>query len=169
MVRADLVPERPAAGVRDAGTGRITIGSVTFTAEGADDDSLRAFLAAVRAERGLAAGAGLAVRSGDATLLAELLGGSPDEIVRNLQRLLGLSEVEAVELGGWMFRRTAVAGALAIGLVAGVAGTGAFSAHPPKASAVEISVTGHGAPVDPSWAEIGDAAVLERGSVPGKS
>jgi hypothetical protein len=157
-----LVPSRPAGGTRHAGTGTITIGSVSFAADGADDDALRNFLSAVRAERGLAADAGLAVRASDAAALAELLGGSPEDIVRNLQRLLGLNEAEAVELGRWMFRRTALAGALTIGLLAGVVGTGTFSATPPAAGA--SAVTGKAdAPVDPNWAEIGDAAVLERG------
>ncbi len=48
MAREDLVPDRPAAGVRDAINGTISIGSVTFAASEADDDSLRAFLSAVR-------------------------------------------------------------------------------------------------------------------------
>ena len=168
MARQDLVPDRPAAGARDALNGTIRIGSVTFTAADADDDSLRAFLSAVRAERGLGADAKLGVRASDAVLLAELLGGSADEIVRNLQRLLGLDEKEAVELGRWMFRRTAVAGALAMGLAAGVIGTGTLSASPSPASAAEISVSDRAdEPVDPNWAEIGDAAVLYRHEVPG--
>jgi transcriptional regulator with XRE-family HTH domain len=155
-----LVPERRATAVRDADGGTISIGSVTFAVHGADEDSLSAFLSAVRAERGLAAGAGLAVRASDAELLAGLLGGTPEDIVRNLQRLLGVDEAEAVELGRWMFRKTAIAGALMVGLVAGVAGTGAFSSNPPKAEAGEVGVS---APVDANWAVIGDAAVLERG------
>lgn len=168
MAREDLVPDRPAAAARDAANGTIRIGSVTFSTHEADDDSLRAFLSAVRAERGVAAGAELAVRASDAALLAEVLGGSPEEIVRNLQRLLGLGENEAVELGRWMFRRTAIAGALAVGLAAGVIGTGTFSANPAPASAAEISVRDHvREPVDPNWAEIGDAAVLWRHEVPG--
>jgi transcriptional regulator with XRE-family HTH domain len=168
MAREDLVPDRPAAGVRDAATGTIRIGSITFASHEADDDSLRAFLSAVRAERGLAAGAELAVRASDATLLAEVLGGSPEHIVRNLQRLLGLDEKEAVELGRWMFRRTAIAGALAMGLAAGVIGTGTASANPPPAGATEISVSDQaGQPRDGEWAEIGDAAVLWRHEVPG--
>jgi len=169
-----LIPARPAGGARHAGTGTITIGSVSFAADGADDDALRNFLSSVRAERGLAADAGLAVRASDAAVLAELLGGSPEDIVRNLQRLLGLNEAEAVELGRWMFRRTALAGALTIGLLAGVAGTGTFSASPPAAGAGQISTVDSApptpvtaaqadAPVDPNWAEIGEAAVLERG------
>ena len=66
MDPAQLIPERPgreAAG-RDADSQTIRIGSVSFTAHDADDDSLRAFLAAVRQERGLAPGARLAVRGG---------------------------------------------------------------------------------------------------------
>jgi len=167
-----LVSERPSAGVRDAAAGTITIGSVTFAAHEADDDSLRAFLSAVRTERGLAANAKLAVRASDAEVLAELLGGSAEHIVRNLQRLLGVDEAEAVELGRWMFRRTALAGALAIGVVAGAAGIGPFSSNVPPASAQNISSTGHAAPApaaptDPNWAEIGDAAVLYRNQPPG--
>jgi hypothetical protein len=169
LARQDLVPDRPAAGARDAVNGTIRIGSVTFTAADADDDSLRAFLSAVRAERGLAADAHLAVRASDAALLAELLGGSADEIVRNLQRLLGLDAREAVELGRWMFRRTAVAGALAMGLAAGVIGTGTLSASPAPASAAEISTSDQaGEHLDPNWAEIGDAAVLYRHEVDGQ-
>jgi helix-turn-helix protein len=163
-----LTPERGAAGRRDADTGTIRIGSVTFAVHDADDDSLRGFLAAVRRERGLALDAPLAVRASDAAVLAELLGGTAEDIVRNLQRLLGVDEREAVELGRWMFRRTAIAGALAVGLAAGVIGTGTFSANPPAASAAEITAPASAAPapVDPDWAEIGDAAVLWREGVP---
>src|SRR5918999_5551529 len=165
-----LVPERPgrSAAGRDERNGTIRIGSVTFTAQDANDDSLRAFLAAVRRERGLAPDEPLAVRASDAAMLAELLGGTAEEIVRNLQRLLGLDEREAVELGRWMFRKTAIAGALAVGLAAGVVGTGTFSANPPAATAAEINAPASAAPapVDPDWAEIGDAAVLWHPSVP---
>jgi hypothetical protein len=165
-----LVPERPgrSAAGRDERSGTIRIGSVTFTAHDANDDSLRAFLAAVRRERGLAPDAPLAVRASDAAVLAELLGGTADEIVRNLQRLLGVDEREAVELGRWMFRKTAIAGALAVGLAAGVVGTGTFSANPSAATAAEINAPASAAPapVDPDWAEIGDAAVLWHDSVP---
>ena len=166
LPRETLAPDRPAAGGRDGNTGTIRIGSVMFDTAQSDDDSLRAFLAAVRQERGLAAGAQLSVRAGDATVLAEVLGGSADEIVRNLQRLLGLDEKDAVELGRWMFRRTAVAGALAVGLLAGVVGSGALAANPPAAGAGVSHGAGTekvaDAPVDPDWAEIGDAAVLFR-------
>ena len=66
-----------------------------------------------------------------------------------------------------MFRKTAIAGAMAIGLAAGVAGTGTFSINAPAAAA---EITTHDsaapAPVDPNWAEIGDAAVLWREGVP---
>jgi transcriptional regulator with XRE-family HTH domain len=165
-----LVPERPGRGAagRDERSGTIRIGSVTFAVQDANDDSLRAFLAAVRQERGLAPDAPLAVRAGDAEMLAELLGGTADDIVRNLQRLLGVDETEAVELGRWMFRKTAIAGALAVGLAAGVVGTGTFSANPSAATAAEISTPApdDAAPVDPDWAEIGDAAVLWREGVP---
>jgi transcriptional regulator with XRE-family HTH domain len=165
--RQELVPDRPARAERDDADGTIRIGSVTFTAASADDDSLRAFLSAVRQERGLASGAALQVRATDAALLAELLGGTAEDVVRNLQRLLGVSEDEAVELGRWMFRRTAIAGALALGIAAGVVvGSGTFSANPPAAGAGEIRSSIPVAPVDPDWAEIGDAAVLWNDQVP---
>jgi transcriptional regulator with XRE-family HTH domain len=166
--RQEIAPDRPARAERDAANGTIRIGSVTFTLAGADDDSLRAFLSAVRLERGLSAGAALQVRESDAVLLAELLGGTADDVVRNLQRLLGVSEEEAVELGRWMFRRTAIAGALAMGIAAGVViGSGTFSASPPPAAAEQISSTPSVAPAaDPNWAVIGDAAVLWNPDVP---
>jgi len=166
-----LIPERPAPGAaeRDGSNGMIRIGSLTFATQEADDDSLRAFLAAVRHERGLAPDAPLAVRTSDAAALAELLGGTAEDIVRNLQRLLGVDEREAVELGRWMFRKTAIAGAMVVGVVAGI-GVGAFSGSPPAATAAEISTpssdTASSAPADPNWAEIGDAAVLWREGVP---
>jgi hypothetical protein len=110
------------------------------------------------------------VRAGDAELLAEVLGGSPEAIVRNLQRLLGVDEREAVELGRWMFRRTAVAGALMVGLVTGVAATAAFAADAPAPGTGTTADSGAAdEPVDPWWAEIGDAAVLYRDEVPGDS
>ena len=164
-----LIPERRAAGAeRDGTNGTIRIGSLTFAAHDADDDSLRAFLAAVRRERGLAPDAPLAVRASDAAVLADLLGGTAEDIVRNLQRLLGADEREAVELGRWMFPRTAIAGALAVGLAAGVIGSGTFSPSPAAATAAEIqdSDAAAPAPVDPDWAEIGEAAVLWREGVP---
>jgi hypothetical protein len=115
----------------------------------------------------------VAVRAGDAELLAQVLGGTPEAIIRNLQRLLGVDEREAVELGRWMLRRTAVAGALMVGLVAGVAVTGALAANAADAPAPGTEVTtGSDAadqPIDPWWAEIGDAAVLYRDEVPGDS
>jgi transcriptional regulator with XRE-family HTH domain len=165
--RQEIAPDRPTRAERDA-NGTIRIGSLTFSAAGADDDSLRAFLSAVRQQRGLASGADLQIRESDASLLAELLGGTAEGVVLNLQRLLGVSEKEAVELGRWMFRRTAIAGALAMGIAAGVViGSGTFSANPPAASADQISTTIVGmSSVDPSWAEIGDAAVLWNDKVP---
>jgi hypothetical protein len=169
LAREQLIPDRPAEAVRDGSNGTIRIGSVTFVAQGADDDSLRAFLAAVRKERGVAEDAPLAMRAGDAALLAEVLGGSPEAIVRNLQRLLGVDEREAVELGRWMLRRTALAGVLVVGLVTGVAGTGAFAANVPAAGSEVTSSDAVDEPVDPWWAEIGDAAVLYRDDVPGDS
>jgi hypothetical protein len=170
--KEQLVPERrDRSGARDAANGTIRIGSIVFSAQNADDDALANFLSAVRRERGLAADAPLAVRASDAEMLAELLGGTADEIVRSLQRLLGVDEAEAVELGRWMFRRTAIAGALAVGLAAGVIGTGSFSAHPPAATAAELTTADTATaaspvPVDPNWAVIGDAAVLWRDGVP---
>jgi transcriptional regulator with XRE-family HTH domain len=166
--RQEIAPDRPTRAEQDA-NGTIRIGSLTFSAAtGADDDSLRAFLSAVRQERGLASGAHLQIRESDATLLADLLGGTAEDVVRNLQRLLGVSEKEAVELGRWMFRRTAIAGALAMGIVAGVViGSGTFSANPPAASADQISTTIVGmSSVNSNWAEIGDAAVLWNDKVP---
>jgi hypothetical protein len=165
--RHELVPDRPTRAEQGV-NGTIRIGSLTFSATGADDESLRAFLSAVRRERGLASGAALQIRESDATLLAELLGGTAEDVVRNLQRLLGVSEKEAVELGRWMFRRTAIAGALAMGIAAGVViGSGTFSANPPAASADQISATIVGmSSLDPNWAEIGDAAVLWNDKVP---
>jgi hypothetical protein len=166
--RQEIAPDRPARAEGDAASGTIHIGSVAFTIGGADDDSLRAFLSAVREERGLTKGAALPVRESDAVLLAELLGGTAEDIVRNLQRLLGVSENEAVELGRWMFRRTAIAGALAMGIAAGVVvGSGTFSAGPPPAAAGQITSTPSVAPpADPNWAVIGDAAVLWHPDVP---
>jgi len=170
LAREQLIPDRPAEAVRDVSNGTIRIGSVTFAVHGADDDSLRAFLAAVRQERGVAQDAPLAMRASDAELLAEVLGGSPQAIVRNLQRLLGVDEREAVELGRWMLRRTALAGVLVVGLVTGVAGTGALAANAPAAGTeVTSSSDAVDEPVDPWWAEIGDAAVLYRDEVPGDS
>jgi transcriptional regulator with XRE-family HTH domain len=167
-----ITPARPTAAAHNGSNGTIRIGSVTFTAQEGDDDSLRAFLAAVRQERGLAPGAELAVRASDAELLAGLLGGSAESILANLQRLLGISETEAAELSRWMFRRTAVAGALAIGLVAGAVATGALSPNPTSAGAAQASSVEAPAgdavspPADPNWAVIGDAAVLYREGVP---
>ena len=165
--RQEIAPDRPTQAERDA-NGTIRIGSLNFSATGADDDSLRAFLSAVRRERGLPSGAALQVRESDAALLAELLGGTAEDVVRNLQRLLGVSEKEAVELGRWMFRRTAIASALAMGIAAGVViGSGTFSANPPAASADQISTTIISmSSLDPNWAEIGDAAVLWNDKVP---
>lgn len=167
--RQEIAPDRPARAERDATNGTIRIGSLTFDSAGADDDALRAFLTAVRGERGLISNAPLQIRESDAALLAEVLGGTADEIVRSLQRILGVSEREAVELGRWMFRRTAVAGALAMGIAAGVIGTGAISANPKPAAAQQVSeapAATIGAPDDPNWAVIGDAAVLWNDQVP---
>ncbi|HKN92280.1 MAG TPA: helix-turn-helix transcriptional regulator [Acidimicrobiia bacterium] len=171
-----LVPDRPTAVERDSASAVIRIGSVTFALHRSDDDTLRTFLAAVREERGVAPGAPLAVRETDAALLAETLGGSAEDIVRTLRRLLGVSEDEAVEFSRWIFSRTAVAGVLALGLTAGLAGTTAFAATPPAGSAGTAGSAGAavsaqhrpdgntdlGERRDPNWAEIGDAAVLRR-------
>ncbi|HYH49617.1 MAG TPA: hypothetical protein VEG38_08720, partial [Acidimicrobiia bacterium] len=167
--REQIAPDRPARAERDGTSGTIRIGSLVVQATSADDDSLRAFLSAVRSERGLISNAPLQIRESDAVLLAEVLGGTADEIVRNLQRLLGLSEREAVEFGRWMFRRAAIAGALAMGVAAGVVATGTISANPPAAAAEQISGTPAAtidAPGDPNWAVIGDAAVLWNDQVP---
>lgn len=167
--RQEIAPDRPARAERDAANGTIRIGSLTFDATGADDEALRSFLTAVRRERGLISNAPLQIRESDAALLAEVLGGTADEIVRNLRRILGVSEREAVELGRWMFRRTAIAGALAMGIAAGVIATGTISASPPAAAAAQISETPAAAvdvPDDPNWAVIGDAAVLWNDQVP---
>jgi len=173
-----LVPERPTAVERDPGTTVIRIGSVAFPLQRADDDTLRAFLVAVREERGLAPAAALMVRETDAALLAETLGGSAEAIVRTLQRLLGVTENEAVEFSRWIFHRTVVAGVLAMGLTAGLAGTAALAATPAAGPGTEGSSgtavpaqhrpdgnTDLSEPVDPNWAEIGDAAVLRREDV----
>ena len=176
-----LVPERPAAVERDNGNAVLRIGSVAFTLEHSDDETLRRFLAAVREERGLAPGAPLAVRETDAALLADILGGSADEITRTLQRLLGVSETEAADFSRWIFGRTVVAGVFALGLTAGLVGTTAFAAGsspstPATAGSPATAVIAEhhpdtspeaGQPVDPDWAEIGDAAVLYRSDVPG--
>lgn len=166
--REELISDRRGEAVRDAGNGTIRIGSVTFAAHAADDDSLRSFLAAVRRERGVADDAPLAVRAGDAELLAEVLGGSAEAIIGNLRRLLGVDEREAVDLGRWMLRRTAVAGALMVGLVAGTGALAADAAGEPGRSAgFRAGFDGAGLPLDPDWAEIGDAAVLSRDDLPG--
>ncbi len=169
-----LIPDRPAAVSRDSGTAVLRIGSVAFTLEHSDDDTLRRFLSAVREERGVAAGAPLKVRESDAALLADILGGSADEITRTLQRLLGVSESEAADFSRWIFGRTAVAGVFALGLTAGLAGVTAFASpgHTGGASSAPATsviaerhaeagpaAAGHD---DPNWAEIGDAAVLYR-------
>ena len=178
-----LVPDRPTSVERDGASAVIRIGSVTFTLHRSDDDSLRAFLTAVREERGLAPGAPLAIRETDAALLPETLGGSAKEIAGTLQRLLRLSESEAADFSRWIFGRTAVAGILALGLTAGVAATAAFAATPPVTSSGTSGSPGAAVsaehrpdgdpelgerkePVDPNWAEIGDAAVLRREDVP---
>jgi|GEM_PF-5949071 len=170
-----LVPERPASVERDGARAVIRIGSVVFSLHESDDDSLRAFLSAVREERGLAPGAPLAIRETDAALLAEVLGGSADDIVHTLGRLLGVSERDALDLSRWIFSRTAVAGVLALGLTAGLAGNAAFAsprpadtprvaAQPPSDANPQLSPPAH--PTDPNWAVIGDAAVLRREDLP---
>ncbi|HVW32091.1 MAG TPA: helix-turn-helix domain-containing protein [Acidimicrobiia bacterium] len=174
MPRAQLVPDRPTAGERNAADGTIRIGSIVFHSHGADDAALAAFLSAVRHERGLAPETPMRLRSSDAELLAELLGGTPDAIVANLARLLVVGEEEAVEIGRFLLRRTAVAGALAVGVLAGVVSTGALSGGAPPAGAGEapagtvstVAPPGAVDRSDPNWAVIGDAAVLYRDGVP---
>lgn len=174
-----LVPDRPAAVDRDQASAVLRIGSVAFTLEHSDDDTLRRFLSAVREERGLAPGAPLKVRDSDAALLADILGGSPEEITRTLQRLLGVSEPEAAEFSRWIFGRTAVAGVFALGITAGLAGTAAFAntgagANPPASTSPATAIiaehhsdgSGEIDRSDPNWAVIGDAAVLYRSDVP---
>jgi hypothetical protein len=177
-----LVPERPTSAERDSASAVIRIGSVAFSLQRSDDESLRAFLTAVREERGLAPGAPLAIRESDAALLTETLGGSAEEIVRTLRRLLGMSERDAVAFSHSLFGRTAIAGVLALGLTAGLAGNAAFASSRPAAGGgttgspaapsvqpgsggtSELGEPAHSA--DPNWAVIGDAAVLRRDDVP---
>jgi transcriptional regulator with XRE-family HTH domain len=175
-----LVPDRPTSVEWDGASAVIRIGSVAFALQRSDDESLRAFLTAVREERGVAPGAPLAIRENDAALLAEALGGSAEGIVTTLQRLLGVSERDALDFSHWIFSRTAVAGVLALGLSAGLAGNAAFAATRPAdavgatgspAAAVPSPSDGNprlGKPADtadPNWAVIGDAAVLRREDV----
>jgi hypothetical protein len=170
-----LVPDRPTSVERDGASAVIRIGSVAFSLQRSDDDSLRGFLSAVREERGLAPGAPLAIRETDAALLAEILGGSADDIVGTLRRLLGVSERDAVEFSRWIFSRTAVAGVLALGLTAGLAGNAAFaSTRPADGVGTTVQQPSDGNPqlsrpadpTDPNWAVIGDAAVLRREDLP---
>lgn len=123
-----LVPDRPAAAERDAERAVIRIGSVAFTLDRSDDDTLRRFLASVREERGVAPGAPMGIRESDAAFLVDLLGGTAEDIGRSLRRLLGLSENEAGEFGRWLFGRTVVAAVLAADLSSVVGGSGAGEA-----------------------------------------
>ena len=174
-----LIPERPRVVERDPATAVLRIGSVAFTLEHSDDDTLRRFLAAVREERGLAPGAPLKVRETDAALLADILGGSPEEITRTLQRVLGVSESEANEFSKWIFGRTALAGVFALGITTGLAvtaaygGAGSAGTPAPASAPATASIAEHHADggngidrSDPNWAVIGDAAVLNRSDVP---
>lgn len=120
-----LVPDRPTEAERDGTTAVIRIGSVAFTLDGSDDHTLRRFLAAVREERGLVPGTPMAVRESDAALLADLLGGSAEDIAQSLQRLLGVSDDEAAEFSQWLFGRTTVGAVLAAGLTGQLPGDGA--------------------------------------------
>ncbi len=177
-----LVPDRPTSVERDGVAAVIRIGSVTFALKRSDDESLRAFLTAVREERGVTPGAPLAIRETDAALLAEALGGSAEDIVATLRRLLGVSERDAADFSRWIFSRTAVAGVLALGLTAGLAGNAAFASNASAdgggttgspAAAVSVQQPSDGNPElgrpadtdDPNWAVIGDAAVLRREDV----
>lgn len=119
-----LVPGRPTALVGDGIHAVVRIGSVAFTLDGSDDQSLRRFLSAVREERGLEPGAGMAVRESDAAFLADLLGGTAEDIAASLRRLLGVDAEEASELRSWMFGPTAVGAVLTMDLVAGSDTTG---------------------------------------------
>ena len=117
-----LVPDRP-TGVEEGGIAAvIRIGSVAFTLDSTDDDTLRRFLAGVREERGLVPVAPMKVRETDAALLADLLGGTADNIARSLQRLLGGTDDEAVDFSQWLFGRTTVAAVLASGLAGQMTG-----------------------------------------------
>jgi transcriptional regulator with XRE-family HTH domain len=125
-----LVPDRPTAVEHDADRAVIRIGSVAFSLDRSDDDTLRRFLAGVREERGLVPGAPIRIRESDAAFLADLLGGTGEDISRSLRRLLGLSETEADEFSQWVFGSTAVAAVLAADLSAAVAGNGAADTTP---------------------------------------
>jgi hypothetical protein len=111
-----LVPDRPTAVVQDGVKAVVRIGSVAFTLDGSDEHTLRRFLAAVREERGVVPGTPMAVRETDAALLADLLGGSAEDIASSLRRLLGISGEEADELSTWLFGRTAIGAALTMDL-----------------------------------------------------
>jgi transcriptional regulator with XRE-family HTH domain len=111
-----LVPDRPTAVVQDGVKAVVRIGSVAFTLDGSDEHTLRRFLAAVREERGVVPGTPMAVRETDAALLADLLGGSAEDIASSLRRLLGISGDEADELSSWLFGQTAVGAALTMDL-----------------------------------------------------
>lgn len=132
-----LVPDRPTAVEQDADRAVIRIGSVAFTLDRSDDDTLRRFLASVREERGVVPGAPIRVRESDAAFLADLLGGTGEDISRSLRRLLGLSEVEADEFSRWVFGNTAVAAVLAGDISAAVGGRG--GSETPKAVSPEDS------------------------------
>jgi transcriptional regulator with XRE-family HTH domain len=107
-----LVPDRPSVAERDEVGVVIRIGTLRFDLDGSDETSMRRFLAAVREERGLTPGVPLAIRHSDAALLADLLGGTADEITDALRRLLGLSEDDAGQLSGWIFDGTTVGAVL---------------------------------------------------------
>lgn len=111
-----LVPERPTTIERDGTDAVIRIGTVAFTLDGSDDDTLRTFLGAVREERGLTPDAPLAIRESDAAFLADLLGGSAPAIAESLRRLLGVSDGEAADFSRSLFGRTAVGAVLAMDL-----------------------------------------------------
>lgn len=111
-----LVPERPAVLERDEACAVIRIGSVAFTLDGSDDQTLRRFLAAVREERGVDPDVPLRVRESDAAFLADLLGGSADAIASTLRRLLGLTDGEADEFSRSLFGRTAVGAVMTMNL-----------------------------------------------------
>jgi len=120
-----LIPDRPTAAARDDAGVVIRIGTVRFDLDGSDEDSLRRFLAAVREQRGLAAGAPLAIRQSDAALLADLLGGTAEDIARTLRRLLGLSDDDADRMTTWLFDRTTVGAVLGMQLQDGITEAGA--------------------------------------------
>jgi transcriptional regulator with XRE-family HTH domain len=142
----DLVPARP--DVASDGDGMITIGSVAFSVRGATDNSLREFLDGVRSQRKLAGDAEVAIRADEAVVLAGVLGGTPEAIVARIRQLLDVTDDEAEELGAWIWRRRAVAGAVAAGALAFSAGAVFDNASAnPTAAPVAAAAAADAAPI----------------------